>query len=51
MQLGGVPAHEPELRDALEGALRELRGPGTDDHDERIALVDRANEVRRWTTW
>ncbi|WP_426595744.1 tetratricopeptide repeat protein [Cellulomonas sp. McL0617] len=48
--LGGVPAHEPELRDALEGALRQL-ATLTEDHDERIALVDRAHEIRRWTTW
>ncbi|WP_028046419.1 serine/threonine-protein kinase [Cellulomonas sp. URHE0023] len=50
VQLDGVPAHEPELRDALEGALRQLASL-TEDHDSRIALVDRAHEVRRWTTW
>ena len=46
----GVPAHEPELRDALEGALTQLASL-TEDTDERIALVDRAHTVRRWTTW
>jgi len=50
VSLGGVPAHEPELRDALEGALRQL-ATLTEDHDERIALVDRAQKIRRWTTW
>jgi serine/threonine-protein kinase PknG len=50
VQVGGVPAQEPELRDALEAALRES-AVLNDDHDRRIALVDQANEVRRWTTW
>ena len=50
VQVGGVPAQEPELRDALEAALRES-AVLNESHDERIALVDQANEVRRWTTW
>jgi serine/threonine-protein kinase PknG len=50
VSLDGVPAHEPELRDALEGALTQLASL-TEDTDERIALVDRAHEVRRWSTW
>lgn len=50
VQVGGVPAQEPQLRDALEAALRES-AVLNDDHDERIALVDQANAVRRWTTW
>lgn len=48
--IDGVQANEPELRDALEGAYREL-AVLTESADERIGLVDRANEVRRWTTW
>ncbi|MBO9556584.1 serine/threonine-protein kinase [Cellulomonas sp.] len=48
--IDGVPAREPELRDALEGAFRRLADL-TEQPDERISLVDRANEVRRWTTW
>ncbi|QUC01249.1 serine/threonine-protein kinase [Cellulosimicrobium cellulans] len=47
-RIAGVPADEPALRDALEGAYRELASL-TDSRDERITLVDRANEVRRWT--
>jgi len=46
----GVPAGEPGLRDALEAAYREYAGH-TDSRDERIALIDRANVVRRWTSW
>jgi len=47
-RIAGVPADEPALRDALEAAYRELASL-TDSRDERIELVDRANEVRRWT--
>ncbi len=50
VHLGAVPAQEPELRDALEAALREY-AVLTDSHEERITLVDQANIVRRWTTW
>lgn len=46
--IAGVPAEEPALRDALEAAYRDLAAH-TDSRDERITLVDRANEVRRWT--
>ena len=48
IRLGGHPASEPALRDGLESALRELAAI-TDDRDTKVALVDRANGVRRWT--
>ncbi|MCB7136384.1 serine/threonine-protein kinase [Cellulosimicrobium marinum] len=47
-RIAGVPADEPALRDALEGAYRDLAAL-TDSREERITLVDRANDVRRWT--
>ncbi len=48
VRIGGVPATDGALRDALEQACRDLaRQAGT--ADERIALVDEANRVRRWT--
>ncbi|MET0788360.1 MAG: tetratricopeptide repeat protein [Cellulomonas sp.] len=50
VQLDGVPAQEHGLRDALEAALRESAALA-DSHEERVELVDRANGVRRWTTW
>ena len=46
--VGGVPADPPDLRDGLERAYREL-AVMAEDHEERIRLVDRANQVRRWT--
>jgi serine/threonine-protein kinase PknG len=46
--IGGVEATEPALRDGLEAAYRELAAM-TDDHGERVELVDAANESRRWT--
>lgn len=46
--IAGRPATEPALRDGLEAAYRELAGH-TSSRGERIALVDRANAVRRWT--
>jgi serine/threonine-protein kinase PknG len=46
--VAGAEATEPELRDRLELALRTLARL-TDDRSERVALVDRANSVRRWT--
>src|SRR4051794_2186878 len=46
--IAGVPAVEPDLRDALERAYRELAAL-TPDRAERIELVDRANAKRRWT--
>ena len=48
LTIGGVPADEPELRDGLEGTYRTLASAADDDR-ERYALVDKANEVRRWT--
>lgn len=48
VRLGGHVASEPALRDGLEAALRELAGHA-DSRDEKVALVDRANDVRRWT--
>jgi serine/threonine-protein kinase PknG len=48
VRLGVVPAEEPSLRDALESAYRGLAGM-SDDPARRIALVDAANGVRRWT--
>ncbi|WP_265523153.1 serine/threonine-protein kinase [Oerskovia flava] len=47
-KIAGVTAEEPALRDALEQAYRDLAAV-SDDHGERIDLVDRANAVRRWT--
>ena len=46
--IAGRVAEEPALRDGLEAAYRELAGHAT-SREERIALVDRANAVRRWT--
>jgi serine/threonine-protein kinase PknG len=46
--IAGVPAEEAPLRDALERAYRDLAAL-TPARDERVALVDRANTVRRWT--
>ncbi len=46
--VGGIKAEQPALRDGLERAYRDL-AVLTDDRDERIALVDSANKVRRWT--
>ncbi|MET0999425.1 MAG: tetratricopeptide repeat protein [Marmoricola sp.] len=46
--LGGRPATEPSLRDGLEAAYRDL-ALHADSRHERVALVDRANAVRRWT--
>lgn len=48
VRIAGAEATEPELRDRLELALRTLAHL-TDDRSERVALVDRANSVRRWT--
>ncbi|MFD6091339.1 tetratricopeptide repeat protein [Oerskovia sp. NPDC060338] len=49
VRIGGVEPKEPPLRDALEGAYREM-ATLTDDKIARIDLVDQANAVRRWTT-
>jgi serine/threonine-protein kinase PknG len=48
VSFGGRPAAEPALRDGLESAYRELALHTASRH-ERVHLVDRANEVRRWT--
>ncbi len=49
VRIGQVPADEPRLRDALEGTYRSLASL-TEDPARRVALVDAANAVRRWTT-
>jgi serine/threonine-protein kinase PknG len=36
------------MREALEGALRQLARL-TPDREERVHLVDQANDVRPWT--
>ncbi len=46
--VGGVAAAERPMRFALEAAYRRL-AELTPDSDERISLVDKANEVRPWT--
>jgi serine/threonine-protein kinase PknG len=48
VRIGGIVADERSLRDGLEAAYRELAGL-TDEHAERVALVDAANRSRRWT--
>jgi serine/threonine-protein kinase PknG len=48
VQIAGVPAAERPLRDALERAYRDLAAL-TPAGNERVALVDQANTVRRWT--
>ena len=48
LRIGGVPAVEPDLRDGLEEAYRQLATLAT-DRAERVRLVDAANGVRRWT--
>lgn len=46
--IGGLPAEEPALRDGLERTYRELATMAT-SRAEKVALVDAANDVRRWT--
>lgn len=48
VRVGDHPATEPALRDGLERAYRALAVMAT-TRDERVALVDAANAVRRWT--
>jgi serine/threonine-protein kinase PknG len=48
VQIAGHPAVEDSLRDGVESAFRGLAAM-THDDDERIRLVDAANQVRRWT--
>ena len=46
--VGGVPAQENPLRDAVEAAYRRL-ATMEPDLGRRVALVDQANSTRRWT--
>jgi serine/threonine-protein kinase PknG len=46
--VGGVPAEERPLREALDAALRTLVTL-TDDREERVRLVDTARSLRPWT--
>jgi serine/threonine-protein kinase PknG len=48
LRIGVKAATEPELRDGLESAYRELAGYAA-TREEKIRLVDQANDVRRWT--
>jgi len=48
VHIGAVPADEPALRDGLESAYRKLAAMASTP-SERVALVDAANDVRRWT--
>ena len=48
VSISGRPASEPDLRDGLESAYRDL-ARFAPTREERVALVDRANAVRRWT--
>jgi len=48
--LDSAPATENGVTDALESAYRE-QAVLTEDRATRVALVDRANQVRRWTAW
>jgi serine/threonine-protein kinase PknG len=48
LKIAGREAVEPDLRDGLEAAYRELAGHAH-SRQERIALVDLANDVRGWT--
>ncbi|UZN02771.1 serine/threonine-protein kinase [Cellulomonas sp. S1-8] len=50
VRLDGHPATRVGVTDALEAAYRE-QAALTEDRATRVTLVDRANEVRRWTTW
>lgn len=48
VRIGGYPAQERALRDGLEAAYRTLAGMA-DSREDKVALVDAANGVRRWT--
>jgi serine/threonine-protein kinase PknG len=48
LTISGIPATEPDLRTGLEAAYRRLARYAP-DRQERIKLVDRANEVRPWS--
>jgi len=48
LTIGSHPATARGMREALEGALRRLARL-TPDREERVQLVDQANDVRPWT--
>ena len=48
VMIGPYAAQDESLRDGLETTYRTLAGSETDP-ERRIALVDQANAVRRWT--
>jgi len=48
VMIGPYAAREESLRDGLETTYRTLAGTEKDP-ERRIALVDQANAVRRWT--
>jgi len=48
VRIGSHAARSDELRDGLEAAYRRWAAT-EDDEQRRWSLVDRANEVRRWT--
>ncbi len=48
VKIGPYAARDETLRDGLESTYRQLAGTETDDR-RRWALIDKANEVRRWT--
>jgi len=48
LSIGSHPATSRGMREALEGALRRL-AKLTPDREERVKLVDQANDVRPWT--
>jgi serine/threonine-protein kinase PknG len=48
VMIGTHAAEDGALRDGLEATYRTLAGTADTD-EERYAMVDRANSVRRWT--
>lgn len=48
IKIGGQPATEDGMKSGLEAALRTLAST-TDNHLERIRLVDEANAIRPWS--
>ena len=48
IQIAGVPAAEPALRQGLESGYRELAGYA-EVREDKVRLVDKANTVRNWT--
>ncbi len=48
IKIGAHAADDGSLRDGLEQTYRTLAGTADTDED-RYAMVDRANRVRRWT--